>query len=63
MVAFCCKCNHSLPFADVHIIDGEEQPLAEYECPHCGEQAGEEKAVSHDVEGDEHIVIKNGEES
>ena len=63
MVAFCSKCNHSLPFADVHIVDGEEVPEVDYECPHCDEPSGERAdTLGEQVEASTDILLRNGKE-
>lgn len=63
MVAFCCNCNHSLPFADVHIVDGQEIPDVDYKCPHCDAPSGENtEALDEQVQASTDVLIRDGNE-
>ncbi len=63
MVAFCCNCNHSLPFADVHIVDGEEVPEVDYECPHCETPSGvKAETLVEQVQESSDVIVLDGQE-
>ncbi len=67
MVAFCHECSQSLPFADLVISDGKEEPAPGYECPHCHQTANPEAPSGDENEdgtegeiGPGEFVIKDG---
>ncbi len=67
MVAFCHSCKHSLPYADVIIRNGQEEPTPGYVCPLCGELANEEEDADDSQNDntpeldDDEFVIRDGQ--